>query len=53
MAGEGGGSSSQTHSMPLFLHDQLQVFLVKGNYMTLAVKPKAVDLGEWIAHQGV
>ncbi|KAI9752464.1 MAG: hypothetical protein M1815_000484 [Lichina confinis] len=29
----------------------MQVFLVKGNYMTLAVKPKAVELGEWIAHQ--
>ncbi|KAI9790524.1 MAG: hypothetical protein M1816_005031 [Peltula sp. TS41687] len=39
--------------MPLFLHDKLQVFLVKGNYMTLAVKPKAVDIGEWIAHQVV
>ena len=37
----------------MFLHDKMQVFLVKGNYMTLAVKPKAVELGEWIAHQGV
>lgn len=45
--------SYQNHTMPFFLHDQLQLFLVKGNYMTLAVKPKAVELGEWVAHQGM
>ncbi|KAI9886556.1 MAG: hypothetical protein M1823_001668 [Watsoniomyces obsoletus] len=50
---EEGGNNNEAPSMPLFLFDQLQVFLVKGNYMTLAVKPKAVDLGEWIAHQVV
>ena len=38
---------------PLFLHDKLQVFVVRGNYMTLAVKPKAVEFGEWVAHQGM
>ena len=43
----------QSSAAPMFLHDKMQVFLVKGNYMTLAVKPKAVELGEWIAHQGV
>ncbi|KAI9828608.1 MAG: hypothetical protein M1826_005990 [Phylliscum demangeonii] len=46
-----GGSGSQ--APPLFLHDKVQVFSVKGNYMTLTVKPKAVDLAEWIAHQVV
>lgn len=49
----GDSSNASANTMPLFLHDKLQVFMVKGNYMTLAVKPKAVDLGEWIAHQGM
>ena len=43
---------SGQRQLPMFLHDASQVFLVKGNYMTLAVKPKAVDMGEWVAHQG-
>lgn len=49
----GEGNNSSANAMPLFLYDKLQVFMVKGNYMTLAVKPKAVDIGEWIAHQGM
>ena len=26
---------------------------VKGNFMPLAAQPKNVDLGEWLAHQGL
>ena len=26
---------------------------VKGNFMPLAAQPKNVDLGEWLAHQGI
>lgn len=26
--------------------------IVKGNFMTLAAKPKLVEEGEWLAHQG-
>jgi hypothetical protein len=25
---------------------------VKGNFMTLSARPKTVEQGEWIAHQG-
>ncbi|KAI9842997.1 MAG: hypothetical protein M1838_002899 [Thelocarpon superellum] len=40
-------------AMPLFLRDGMQIFIVKGNYMTLAAKPKSVDQGEWLAHHVV
>ncbi|KAI9893514.1 MAG: hypothetical protein M1814_006310 [Vezdaea aestivalis] len=38
---------------PLFLNPNVQGFIVKGNYMTLAATPKLVDSGEWLAHQVV
>lgn len=28
------------------------MLIVKGNFMTLAAKPKLVEEGEWLAHQG-
>lgn len=26
--------------------------IVKGNFMTLSAKPKTLEQGEWVAHQG-
>ncbi|KAI9801995.1 MAG: hypothetical protein M1825_003051 [Sarcosagium campestre] len=44
-------TSPSAISQPLFLNDQVQRFIVQGNWMTLAARPKAVELGEWLAHQ--
>lgn len=38
---------------PLWLDDTYSKHIVKGNFMTLSVKPRTVDPGEWIAHQGM
>lgn len=37
---------------PLWLNNQYAKQIVKGNFMTLSAKPKTVEMGEWIAHQG-
>ena len=39
-------------NIPLFMKDGMQIFIVKGNYMTLAAKPRSVETGEWLAHHG-
>jgi len=38
---------------PLWLNPAHAKHIVKGNFMTLAARPKTVELGEWLAHQGV
>ncbi|KAI9857428.1 MAG: hypothetical protein M1824_004836 [Vezdaea acicularis] len=38
---------------PLFLNPKVQTFIVKGNFMTIAIKPKLIEIGEWLAHQVV
>ncbi len=38
---------------PLWLNANYARHIVKGNFLTLSAKPKTVDLGEWIAHQGM
>ncbi|PSN73039.1 Mob1/phocein [Corynespora cassiicola Philippines] len=38
---------------PFFFRDEYSNLIVKGNFMTLAAKPKLVDEGEWLAHQVV
>ncbi len=38
---------------PLWLNANYAKHIVRGNFMTLSAKPKTVDLGEWIAHQGM
>ncbi|KAI9676993.1 MAG: hypothetical protein M1817_006832 [Caeruleum heppii] len=48
-AGGHGGSNA----VPLFMTEAMQSFIVKGNHMTLAAKPKSVELGEWLAHHVV
>jgi hypothetical protein len=38
--------------MPLWLNPNYAKHIVKGNFMTLSARPKTVEQGEWIAHQG-
>jgi hypothetical protein len=37
---------------PLWLNNLYAKHIVKGNFMTLSARPKTVEPGEWIAHQG-
>lgn len=37
---------------PLWLNAAYARHIVRGNFMTLSARPKTVDMGEWIAHQG-
>lgn len=38
--------------LPVWLNSNYAKHIVKGNFMTLSARPKTVDPGEWIAHQG-
>jgi hypothetical protein len=38
---------------PLWLNPAYAKHIVKGNFMTLSARPKTVEPGEWIAHQGM
>jgi hypothetical protein len=38
--------------LPLWLNNAYAQHIVKGNFMTLSARPKTVEQGEWIAHQG-
>jgi hypothetical protein len=46
-------SSSGQPRPPFFFRDEFSSLIVKGNFMTLAAKPKLVEEGEWLAHQGM
>lgn len=37
---------------PLWLNNNYSKHIVKGNFMTLSARPKTVEHGEWVAHQG-
>jgi hypothetical protein len=37
---------------PFFFREEYSNLIVKGNFMTLAAKPKLVEEGEWLAHTG-
>lgn len=39
--------------LPLWLNAAYAKHIVKGNFMTLSARPKTVDQGEWVAHQGM
>ena len=39
--------------LPIWLNPAYAKHIVKGNFMTLSARPKTVDSGEWIAHQGI
>ena len=38
---------------PLWLNAAYARHIVRGNFMTLSARPKTVEMGEWIAHQGI
>jgi hypothetical protein len=38
---------------PLWLNEDFAQHIVRGNFMTLSARPKTVEKGEWIAHQGM
>lgn len=38
---------------PLWLNQAYAKHIVKGNFMTLSARPKTVEPGEWLAHQGM
>ena len=37
---------------PMWLNPAYAKHIVKGNFMTLSSRPKSVEQGEWMAHQG-
>ncbi len=39
--------------LPLWLNPAYARHIVKGNFMTLSARPKTVEHGEWLAHQGM
>ena len=45
--------ASNSRRPPFFFRDEYSSLIVKGNFMTLAAKPKLVEEGEWLAHQGM
>jgi hypothetical protein len=53
--GQGGEpqNASQSRRPPFFFREEYSSLIVKGNFMTLAAKPKLVEEGEWLAHQVV
>jgi hypothetical protein len=47
-----GSAPPGTRRPPFFFREEYSNLIVKGNFMTLAAKPKLVEEGEWLAHQG-
>lgn len=37
---------------PMWLNENYSKHIVKGNFMTLSTKPRTLEHGEWVAHQG-
>jgi hypothetical protein len=48
-----GTAPSGSRRPPFFFREEYSNLIVKGNFMTLAAKPKLVEEGEWLAHQVV
>ncbi|ORY13685.1 Mob1/phocein [Clohesyomyces aquaticus] len=48
-----GSAQSNSRRPPFFFREEYSSLIVKGNFMTLAAKPKLVEDGEWLAHQVV
>jgi len=51
-AGAESPAQSGNRRPPFFFREEYSNLIVKGNFMTLAAKPKLVEEGEWLAHQG-
>lgn len=49
---DGLGSYHLPRPLPMWLNSAYAKHIVKGNFMTLSARPKTVEPGEWIAHQG-
>lgn len=47
-----GSVPSGSRRPPFFFREEYSNLIVKGNFMTLAAKPKLVEEGEWLAHTG-
>jgi len=47
-----GSVPSGARRPPFFFREEYSNLIVKGNFMTLAAKPKLVEEGEWLAHTG-
>ncbi|KAF2034922.1 protein kinase-like protein activator [Setomelanomma holmii] len=45
-----GSVPSGSRRPPFFFREEYSNLIVKGNFMTLAAKPKLVEEGEWLAH---
>jgi hypothetical protein len=52
-AGSESPAQSGNRRPPFFFREEYSNLIVKGNFMTLAAKPKLVEEGEWLAHQVV
>ncbi|KAF3040868.1 hypothetical protein E8E12_001477 [Didymella heteroderae] len=52
-AGAESPAQSGNRRPPFFFREEYSNLIVKGNFMTLAAKPKLVEEGEWLAHQVV
>lgn len=56
MVGSGDDALNSYHlpgPLPLWLNPAYAKHIVKGNFMTLSARPKTVEQGEWVAHQGM
>lgn len=49
---QGAPADLSARRPPFFFREEYSNLIVKGNFMTLAAKPKLVEEGEWLAHQG-
>jgi len=49
---QGDDNRDSSRPLPLWLNPTYARHIVRGNFMTLNARPKTVERGEWIAHQG-
>ena len=50
---EGSDGGQFKFKEPIWYNEKWTRQVVKGNFMTIVARPKIVDDGEWIAHQGM
>ena len=43
---------TEPEQVKFFFREKYAKLGVRGNFLPLAIQPKHVDLGEWLAHQG-
>ncbi|ERS96697.1 hypothetical protein HMPREF1624_06906 [Sporothrix schenckii ATCC 58251] len=47
------GTQARQEALPLWVHPAYSKHIVRGNFMALSTRPKTVEMGDWIAHQGI